>query len=797
MNEIGKLNINGSTYNLKDSIPQGYCSTAAGTQAKEAQCTGFVLADKSYITVDLTTTNTYDGKITLNINNTGAKDIYINGEVSSSTNKTLPAGSYLVYYEDNKYYFRTDGKISGQGVVSPDGSSLDMQVDEAINLVGETSKEDTFLYRPTANHIHIYPDGKIDTIKGNTVVWNQLMEYKADGTYTYDTITYVISSNKVTVNGSVESNTTLLFCNKNVSVIRGHKYLLKGSIGGENKIINTYRVWINSTIAFPLGHRLWSYDGGMIQEALGDEELRIENFYIQILSGYTATNLVFVPQLYDLTLMFGAGNEPATVEEFESWLSANVGLKDYYPYNEGELIPTKVTGIKTVGFNLLKLTGRTEYATTKGPTDKWNFLSEGIVIKGMSTNGYIYPHNIGSYSISKETVTIKTSTSDASSAYGTGFPIRVLPNTSYYVGSILTSGAVIGISWFDKEGHIISYSNNTANSEATSPANAYWGVIVFKPNAVNTEVTFTNPVVNLSHSGSRNGEYEPYWTETKQIPITTLTGKLDGEGESVVVFPDGMKRAGSAYDEIVNVGGVTKAIKRIGSVDLGTLTWDTYTNAYEKTVFWATLSNLKLGVSSVKANLVCTNYTTDTPDHVYTSGPNSYQHDICAHNTLHRFYLSDSQHNTAPTQQDNWLSGVIVHYELDNPQEYILDDFELPLGYKVDDYGTEEQLLPASVADELTSCAANLNIIYGINARDSIRRLPYNYVSAVEQQSFTESEKALARRNIGISFNEATPSTNGVGGTAGLMSATDKEKLNNISMSVNNKVLYLTVETNS
>ena len=55
--------------------------------------------------------NSYDGKITLNLNNTGAKDIYINGVVSSSTNKTLPAGTYIVGYDDNKYFFYTDALI--------------------------------------------------------------------------------------------------------------------------------------------------------------------------------------------------------------------------------------------------------------------------------------------------------------------------------------------------------------------------------------------------------------------------------------------------------------------------------------------------------------------------------------------------------------------------------------------------------------------------------------------------------------------------------------------------------------
>lgn len=57
--------------------------------------------------------NTYAGALTLNINSAGAKPIYINGSASSSSNYTLPAGSYLVYYSGTNYYFRTDGGIQG------------------------------------------------------------------------------------------------------------------------------------------------------------------------------------------------------------------------------------------------------------------------------------------------------------------------------------------------------------------------------------------------------------------------------------------------------------------------------------------------------------------------------------------------------------------------------------------------------------------------------------------------------------------------------------------------------------
>lgn len=54
--------------------------------------------------------------------------------------------------------------------------------------------------------------------------------------------------------------------------------------------------------------------------------------------------------LFDLTAMFGAGNEPATVEDFEALFP-----NDYYPYNAGTQttfrFPEKNVKLETVGFN--------------------------------------------------------------------------------------------------------------------------------------------------------------------------------------------------------------------------------------------------------------------------------------------------------------------------------------------------------------------------------------------------------------------------------------------------------------
>ncbi|MBQ9363974.1 MAG: hypothetical protein IJT97_11265 [Bacteroidaceae bacterium] len=96
----------------------GVCSTGATTAAKAASCSNYVLLANSYTLVIFTTANTKAAALTLNINSKGAKPLWINGTVSSATNYTLPAGSYIVYYDGTNYHVRTDGRIPGLGTAA-------------------------------------------------------------------------------------------------------------------------------------------------------------------------------------------------------------------------------------------------------------------------------------------------------------------------------------------------------------------------------------------------------------------------------------------------------------------------------------------------------------------------------------------------------------------------------------------------------------------------------------------------------------------------------------------------------
>lgn len=105
-----------------DIRPSAYCNTAAGTAAKVASCTDYALLDNSYLHVLIKTANTSATALTLNVNSKGAKPIYINGTASSTTNYTLPAGTYIVFYDGTNYYFNTDGTIPR--IISSTNSSI-------------------------------------------------------------------------------------------------------------------------------------------------------------------------------------------------------------------------------------------------------------------------------------------------------------------------------------------------------------------------------------------------------------------------------------------------------------------------------------------------------------------------------------------------------------------------------------------------------------------------------------------------------------------------------------------------
>lgn len=93
------------------------------------------------------------------------------------------------------------------------------------------------------------------------------------------------------------------------------------------------------------------------------------------------------------------------------------------------------------------------------------------------------------------------------------------------------------------------------------------------------------------------------------------------------------------------------------------------------------------------------------------------------------------------------MSGVMLYYELAEPEYYLLDDeYQEGIEYQEEAGGTE-QVLPANDG-ELRTAPLDATIQYGVDAIETLRTLPRNYVSTASGQQLTEVQQAAARENI-------------------------------------------------
>lgn len=100
--------------NPKRIVVPGYqLDSTGGNSTKIMKMSNYTLCAGSLFTASFLHDNTASSILSLNINETGAKTLFINGKQSSSSNCTLPAGTYLIYYDGTNYYVRTDGKYPG------------------------------------------------------------------------------------------------------------------------------------------------------------------------------------------------------------------------------------------------------------------------------------------------------------------------------------------------------------------------------------------------------------------------------------------------------------------------------------------------------------------------------------------------------------------------------------------------------------------------------------------------------------------------------------------------------------
>lgn len=533
-------------------------------------------------------------------------------------------------------------------------NSLWLALSDDLRGRANDTHEENFVYQPTAADLSI-KDGFADIkrIKGNTVVWNQ----KVADYNTYNS-RYMVSDASVEYNNGTfilrGSGSSITFRYKTESARPQHKLFIKfevktsESIRYSNIHIDTVTNQIMgsvedagyiSTNAENYSTFKKIYTTAIFNSAYGDF-IRGYGFGIYI-PNYTGSDVYLKNiQIFDITQMFGEGNEPSTVEEFEAMFP-----NEYYEYNEGELLSFDGKGLKSVGFNAFD-----------------------------------------------------------------GEQAKVLKGQKYYLGGTYTA---------------LGFKENE-NSETIAfelPSDRYYtptsnGYIV---------AAGENICINLSHSGYRNGEYEPYEDYKLSFQdgktISQLTGKLNGEGDSVVIFPEGLRSAGEAFDEIVydEATNKHKAIKRIGSVDMGNLNW----MYQEKLTRFS--AQVESAVETYNANLITPLYTTNRSP---VSGSGIDKTIYAAEGYIFVNTFSD----TDPASFKASLQGQILYYELAEPEVYELDN-PINMSYGAYDFGTEEVLYSN---DSEVNIPMKASIEYGFNAVDMIRNNFEEIISLKERVTALE-----------------------------------------------------------
>ena len=436
-------------------------------------------------------------------------------------------------------------KLESKGVTVPANARISDYA-SLINLLPEI-KESEFINRIVDNGNSGTGKAKIYNIKGKSLVWNQLAKRSFSSSVqngvtisadvNNNTITFIGTPSSYSINGSILS-----------SFIVGHKYFYSHKI-----ISNPNNLTINIGFA---------NQGNIAQSTNAD-------FHVIFEAGATGSGWGYVGSakdsafdgikvcinVYDLTLMFGVGNEP-TVEEFKSLFPL-----PYYSYNPGALINNDAEAIESIGFN------------------QWD---EEWELGGIDDNG------------------INTANNDRirSKNY-----ISVFPNTSYYLKS--TSGTPIY--FYDTNKVFISKTGGTYNATFSTPLNCAY--IRFRTTSV-YGTTYNNDIcINISNP-AKNGTYEPYKKVICNLGLNSFRVK---DSEDNIITVNGLKSAGNVYDEIVG----NKYIKRIEEVDLGTLNWSISSPGTQNERFYASFYNIKQYTSDVKANILCIPYLTATANDVY------------------------------------------------------------------------------------------------------------------------------------------------------------------------------------
>ena len=458
---------------------------------------------------------------------------------------------------------------------------------------------------------------ELSKVVGGTVAWNQLVQNGnfADTTkWNATRVTLSASGNVGTFTASSDSDN---YIQQAVSFPQNHKifYTIDYKANTARQTAYEMVVVFKGTTSDRTGVQggtdtNWHTSAGVF--VCSAETYRAIRLRCPFTDATTSFRNVFAT---DLTAMFGS-----TIADYiYSLEQANAGAgvawfkklfpKPYYAYNAGELMSVQVASHEMVGFN------------------QWD---EEWELGTLDNSGNDYA----------------SSTRIRSKGY-----TPVLPSTTYYLKSSLSTQ----LFFYDANKVFIS-AQFKSDATFTTPQNACYLRFAFN---ANYGTTYKNDIcINLSHNGSRNGEYEPYEKHSYELDANlTLRGipKLDASNN---LYYDG--------DEYESDGSVNR---RYGVVDLGTLNW-TYVS--DQSGFYVFLNKMKTG--QTYAPIICAKYA-NAPLMGWANLSDKQISTNASGNTNNaQIIVKDSSYTDAASFKTA-MSGIYLVYELATPTTETADPY--------------------------------------------------------------------------------------------------------------------------
>ena len=313
----------------------------------------------------------------------------------------------------------------------------------------------------------------VTRIEGKTTKMVQMLDRsKFSATTTINGVTFTNNGNgSVTVTGTpVDSVWEKIYSISNLTeLIKGHKYLLSGCPeGGE---ASTYMLRLN--VYNPANHG-WddSGNGCIFIFDIESYDRNTGGIYIYERTVGTEINRTYTPQLFDLTAM--NREDITTVEQFKA------EFPEFYPYENGNIYPAKISGVKFTGKNLFDSNPNNLIFNTGNV----EVVGNNIIITGYKENGRFTYKAIPLIIGETYTVSVSNYTKENSNALGLGI--------SYDDTADITFG-------------LITETNHTFTFKAERNQLFIKGYITY--DAGDAKITISNLQVE---TGSQATPYEPY-----------------------------------------------------------------------------------------------------------------------------------------------------------------------------------------------------------------------------------------------------------------------------------------------